>query len=52
MLEGIGIVTGLGLLSFAWRISHKLGMIEKGLNGLVKSVDDHEGRLRKVEHDG
>lgn len=45
----IGLVFSAGMLAVMLRVQYQLGSIAKGMNGLVKVQDDHEGRLRKVE---
>lgn len=51
MLETIGLVVGGGILAATFKIAYEMGFIKRGLNGLVRKVDDHENRLRNMEKD-
>ena len=50
VLQVVGLVLGGGILSGVGKIMFDMGWVKKGMNGLVKVSDDHENRIRDIEH--
>lgn len=45
------IAVGLGMIGGMWRLTTQVASIAEGMRHYSAKIDDHEARIRELEHD-